>query len=441
MLNGLMRAVAGAVTGALGVPPDDVLLQASRPATMLFDKRLRAFSFAICNRPELEDGDKIILPPSALAELTALHVQYPMLFQITNTNDACNRQTHCGVMEFSADEGHCYLPHWMMENLLLEEGTIIRLRNVQLPKGKMIKLQPHSKDFLDITNPRVVLERHLGKHSAKTKGDTFMFRFGGKAYYMDVIEAKPADAVCIIETDLAVDFAPPLDYVEPDYKAAAAAVAASGGSSAGSSLAGAGGSSGSAASSGATISSLLGSSGGSIGAGGHIPGLGSIHVPVDTSTSATGAAVGDARRSSFGAVPASASTGSHGTPTVAGSSATPKFVPFLGEGRRLTDSGSPMLRPGASPAIGGLAAPSASSMPPLLLRDSSSSGAASTASSSTAAGTGTPLAAPGTPLVSGGVVLTPGGTVGQQSKPRTMNKFEAARAAKAFAGQGHSLRQ
>lgn len=32
------------------------------------------------------------------------------------------KKTHCGVLEFSAAEGTCYLPFWMMQNLLLEEG-------------------------------------------------------------------------------------------------------------------------------------------------------------------------------------------------------------------------------------------------------------------------------------------------------------------------------
>jgi ubiquitin fusion degradation protein 1 len=39
---------------------------------------------------------------------------------------------------------------------------------------------------------------------------------GERRYYLDVLEARPADAVRTIDTDCAVDFAPPLDYVEPE---------------------------------------------------------------------------------------------------------------------------------------------------------------------------------------------------------------------------------
>ena len=35
------------------------------------------------------------------------------------------------LQEFSAEEGRVYMPHWMMQNLALEEGSMIIVRNVQ----------------------------------------------------------------------------------------------------------------------------------------------------------------------------------------------------------------------------------------------------------------------------------------------------------------------
>lgn len=44
----------------------------------------------------------------------------------------------------------------MMENMLLQEGDIVKVKNVTLPKGTYVKLQPHTKDFLDISNPKAM---------------------------------------------------------------------------------------------------------------------------------------------------------------------------------------------------------------------------------------------------------------------------------------------
>lgn len=56
------------------------------------------------------------MPPSALDQLTRLNIVYPMLFKLTNQKTA--RITHCGVLEFVADEGKVYLPYWVISLIL-----------------------------------------------------------------------------------------------------------------------------------------------------------------------------------------------------------------------------------------------------------------------------------------------------------------------------------
>uniref|UniRef100_A0A2C9V5D3 Ubiquitin fusion degradation protein 1 homolog n=1 Tax=Manihot esculenta TaxID=3983 RepID=A0A2C9V5D3_MANES len=129
------------------------------------------------------------------------------------------RVSHCGVLEFIAEEGMIYMPYWMMENLLLQEGDIVRVKNVTLPKGTYVKLQPHTKDFLDISNPKAILETTLRNYSCLTTGDSIMVAYNNKKYYIDIIETRPSNAISIIETDCEVDFAPPLDYKEPEKPA------------------------------------------------------------------------------------------------------------------------------------------------------------------------------------------------------------------------------
>ena len=57
----------------------------------------------------------------------------------------------------------------MMASLLLTEGSAIRFSNVSLPKGTYVKLQPATSDFLDISNPKAVLERGLRIMAVQTQ--------------------------------------------------------------------------------------------------------------------------------------------------------------------------------------------------------------------------------------------------------------------------------
>jgi ubiquitin fusion degradation protein 1 len=145
------------------------------------------------------------MPPSALDQLTRLNIEYPMLFKITNQKDV--RQTHAGVLEFIADEGRIYLPYWMMKNLLLEEGDLVSVENVSLPVASYSKFKPQSVDFLDITNPKAVLENCLRNFACLTSGDVIAINYNNKIYELLVLETKPGQAVTIIECDMNVSTA------------------------------------------------------------------------------------------------------------------------------------------------------------------------------------------------------------------------------------------
>jgi len=179
-----------------------------------YTAKFRVYPVSFIDKPHLEHGDKVVLPPSALDRLTQLHIQYPMVFEISNPRFP--KVSHCGVMEFCAEEGTCYLPYWMMQNLLLSEGDMIEFKSTSLPKATFVKIQPHTTDFLDISDPKAVLETSLRNYACLTKGDTVLIQYNERNYYIDIKEAKPGDAgVSVIETDCEVDFEAPKDYVEP----------------------------------------------------------------------------------------------------------------------------------------------------------------------------------------------------------------------------------
>eukprot|EP00943_MAST-04B_sp_MAST-4B-sp1_P006613 g6613.t1 len=195
-----------------------------RGAPRNFTECYRCYSVAMhgkSNSIEMEKGDKIVMPQSAFNALARMNIQYPMLFNLTNAQNS-SQKTHCGVLEFSAEEGKCYIPHWMMQNLLLEEGSLIKITNVSLPKATYVKLRPQSIDFVKLHNPKAVLETTLRRFTCLTIGDQICVPHNGRNYYIDVRELRPGNACSIIETDCNVDFEAPIGYKEPQHKQPAA---------------------------------------------------------------------------------------------------------------------------------------------------------------------------------------------------------------------------
>lgn len=104
-----------------------------------------------------------------------------------------------------------------MQTLLLEPGDLLQIKSTDLPPGQFIKLQAQSTSFLDISDPKAVLENAFRNFSCLTKGDVFTFAYNDQVYEMAVLETKPSgskNAVSVLETDLEVDFAPPVGFEE-----------------------------------------------------------------------------------------------------------------------------------------------------------------------------------------------------------------------------------
>ena len=105
-----------------------------------------------------------------------------------------------------------------MQTLLLEPGDLLQIKSTDLPSGAFIKLQPQSTSFLDISDPKAVLENVMRNFSCLTTGDIFSFAYNDEIFEVAVLETKPqtkSKAISVHETDLEVDFAAPLGYVEP----------------------------------------------------------------------------------------------------------------------------------------------------------------------------------------------------------------------------------
>ncbi|BFZ58391.1 ubiquitin fusion degradation protein [Savitreella phatthalungensis] len=191
----------------------------ARTANQRYDEYFRCYSSAMLHGPQRDNvnyGGKVIMPPSALDKLSRKNISYPMQFELRNNRRST--VTHAGVLEFIAEEGRIYLPHWMMKTLACEEGDLLQVLSTDLPQGTFVQLEPQSPAFLDISDPKAVLENTFRNFSTLTKGDIFQFSYNDNVYDVAVLQVKPESesmAIGVIETDLSVDFAAPKGYVEP----------------------------------------------------------------------------------------------------------------------------------------------------------------------------------------------------------------------------------
>ena len=288
-----------------------------------FCKQLRCNSGIFASKEKIDWGGKIILPHSCMEELARITITYPMMFKITNPTNG--KSSYCGVLEFTAEEGKVIVPYWLMNLLGGDEGSLFRLEDASLPRGTFIQIRPQKKAFIELSNPKAVLEGRMNNFSCLTKGDTISINYLNENYLIDILVCKVGDkdvpAISIVEADVKVDFARPLDLPpSPKHKPMAAPVSTSSSSGASGGLSFGGGESS------ALQKRLAEQQAGATGTKPSQPT--SAPAPTESTSGSAFAAFGGSGRSLRGATPSTAASSS--------SSSQPSAAPVAAAGR--TDS-------------------------------------------------------------------------------------------------------
>ena len=203
-------------------------------------------------------GDKIVLPPSALEQLLSAatvtvpsespsnvhtdtfdpfnphsyaaerqarlqsyeirqQLPQPLTFRIVNPQNG--NIAYAGVREFSAEEDHIGLSQFLrqalgckqddLESVALEEGAdAVRLtvHVQQLPKGTFVRLRPLESGY-DPEDWKALLERHMrDTFTTLTKGEILCVPSGKDEYRFLIDKVVPeGEGICIVDTDLEVD--------------------------------------------------------------------------------------------------------------------------------------------------------------------------------------------------------------------------------------------
>lgn len=154
---------------------------------------------------KLNHSNKILLPSNILQELINVEVKLPVFFQLENTETGYKHS--CGVHEFTSQPGTCFIPYRIMGCLCINEGDNINITLIQPEKGTDVKLKIISKDFLKLTNPKVVLEKTLSEnYPIISLNESLSINYNNNVYEILITECKPIDTIQIIDVDLNVDF-------------------------------------------------------------------------------------------------------------------------------------------------------------------------------------------------------------------------------------------
>ena len=194
-------------------------------------------------------GDKIILPHNILSEYIntgnihtdssnesqsdtqsdtqVKEIDFPLSFKISYAN----KEIIVSVLDFTGESDTVVIPEWIFYNLYpIQLGDIVTVSvysggytENKLPKGTLIKLRPHTIDFLDIEDHKTILEHTLKNYSILNKYTTISIEYLGIQHNIDIIDTKPVDVIDINNSDVEVEFDGPLNTfdlnnIENNYK-------------------------------------------------------------------------------------------------------------------------------------------------------------------------------------------------------------------------------
>lgn len=142
--------------------------------------------------------NKVILSAVCLEQLTRFST-LPIFHLEINFK---GKTIYTQIESFVAPNNYIIMPESMMEELGADVSDRVFVNLVELPKAeKAVFLLP--KEFKD---PQPILEFIIKKYSLLYKNQTITIKIFDKVFEIKIIDLKPADAVCILNTDLKFDF-------------------------------------------------------------------------------------------------------------------------------------------------------------------------------------------------------------------------------------------
>jgi hypothetical protein len=178
---------------------------------MSFTPQVYSLNFCFnSNREQLEFSNQVILPPEILANNDVNLDHNPLFFTFKNNDVKIN----VGVYEFTDIPDICYIPYYLMLLLNIKEGERISISNLNnIPKGTELTLKPHEEKFIQLSDPRSILEKHLSiNYPILSINDVVRIKYLDEIYSLSVTNLKPGNTVQLINCNINLLFDQAYDH-------------------------------------------------------------------------------------------------------------------------------------------------------------------------------------------------------------------------------------
>jgi len=181
---------------------------------MVFTPQVYPLSFSSnVQRNTLEYSNQVILPPEILASFPN-YTGTVLFFTIANEEKKIN----VGVYEFTDIPDVCYIPYYFMMILGIKEGDRVQIEQLaeEPQKATAITLKPQEQAFIELNDPKVVLEYHMSRlYPIVSLGDVIRVYHNNIVYCLSISKLDPANIVQTINCDITLEFEEPHDYKCP----------------------------------------------------------------------------------------------------------------------------------------------------------------------------------------------------------------------------------
>eukprot|EP00049_Salpingoeca_infusionum_P006823 m.111696 g.111696 ORF g.111696 m.111696 type:complete len:637 (+) comp13455_c0_seq2:264-2174(+) len=164
---------------------------------------------------DLEYSDRVRLPRELLHALDAQLVSGQAVLLQLGTSTHFSTWLPCSVHEMTAPEGAVHVPSWILDTLDVSEGATVYLRfmrerpvTAEFCRFEVEEDETPDDDhprFLELPNPRAVLEKALGWYRTLKQGTVIPIQFHQQSYFVKVVDLEPDEVCAISDTDLVVD--------------------------------------------------------------------------------------------------------------------------------------------------------------------------------------------------------------------------------------------